>query len=135
MMLLQDKRIFMVEDNLANKAIQTLLLEQQGAKVVIERWGKRTIEILQRNMPIDLIILDLMFPYEITGYDVFEAIRGVPEFKHIPIVAVSASNPSEAIPRTRSAGFNGFIGKPVDFDRFPSQIAEILAGQLVWQGR
>lgn len=134
-MLLKDKRIFMVEDNLANKAIQTLLLEQQGATVAIERWGRRTVEVILKQLPIDLIVLDLMFPHEVTGYEVFEAIRNVPELRHIPIVAVSASNPSEAIPKTKSAGFNGFISKPVDFDRFPTQIAEIIEGQLVWQAR
>jgi CheY-like chemotaxis protein len=135
MMLLSGKRIFIVEDNLANRAIEQLLLEQAGAKVAFERWGTETISKLKLCMPIDIILLDLMFPNKITGYSVFNDIRACPEFQHIPIVAVSASDPSSAIPRARTHGFNGFISKPVDFDRFAKQVAEIIEGQSIWQGR
>lgn len=132
-MQLSGKRIFMVEDNLANKAIQTMLLEQKGARIGIERWGgSDTVRKLKKFMPVDVIVLDLMFPNEVTGYDVFSEIRTHDEFKHIPIVAVSASNPSEAIAKTRSYGFAGFISKPVDFDKFPEQIAEIINGNSIW---
>jgi two-component system cell cycle response regulator DivK len=34
--------------------------------------------------------------------------------------------------RARAAGFDGFIGKPLDFDRFPHQIRAILRGEPVW---
>jgi CheY-like chemotaxis protein len=135
MMLLSGKRIFIVEDNLANRAIEQLLLEQAGAKVAFERWGTETISKLKLCMPVDIILLDLMFPNKITGYSVFNDIRACPEFQHIPIVAVSASDPSSAIPRARTHGFNGFISKPVDFDRFAKQVAEIIEGQSIWQGR
>jgi len=130
--LLKDKRVFMVEDNLANKAIQTMLLERQGAKIGIERWGQNTMEHLRAFMPVDIIILDLMLPNNITGYDIFQDIRSNKEFDDIPLVAVSASNPSEAIPRARESGFSGFISKPVDFDRFPEQIAALIEGESIW---
>jgi CheY-like chemotaxis protein len=71
-----------------------LLLEQNGAKMSFERWGKDTMERLRAFAPIDLILLDLMFLHGITGYDIFDRIRAQLEFQHIPIVAVSASDPS-----------------------------------------
>lgn len=134
-MILQGKRIFLVEDNLANRAIEQLLLEQAGAKIAFERWGTDTVNHLRRFMPVDIILLDLMFPNNITGYDVFNHIRAHEEFRHIPIVAVSASDPSSAIPQTRAHGFTGFISKPVSFDAFPRQIADLIERQPVWQGR
>ena len=112
-MLLKNKRVFIVEDNLQNKAIMQMLLEYNGARVACERWGTNTIAIMEKFMPVDIVLLDLMFPNNITGYDVFNDIRAVPAFDHIPIVAVSASEPSVAVPETRRRGFAGFIPKPV----------------------
>jgi two-component system cell cycle response regulator DivK len=131
-MHLLNKRIFLVEDNVANVVIEQMLLERQGAKTAMERWGLDTIKRLRKFMPVDLIILDLMFPDNITGYDIFNDIRAHSEFDGIPIVAVSASDPSVSIPRTKEHGFNGFISKPVNFDLFPQQIGEILDGERVW---
>jgi CheY-like chemotaxis protein len=134
-MRLEGKRIFIVEDNLANRAIEQMLLEQDGAKIAFERWGTETVNKLRQFKPVDVILLDLMFPGGITGYDIFKDIRACAEFRYVPIVAVSASDPSSAIPQTRTAGFSGFISKPVNFDFFASQIADVIQGRTVWQGR
>jgi CheY-like chemotaxis protein len=130
--LLQDKRIFLVEDNLGNRAIMQMILEQHGAKIGFERWGTDTISRLKHFAPIDLILLDLMFPHNITGYEIFDDIRQNQDFHHIPIVAVSASEPAISIPKTQAHGFAGFIPKPIDIDKFPKQIASILRKEPVW---
>lgn len=131
-MLLEKKRIFLIEDNLANRAIMQILLEQQGAQTSFERWGKDTVERLKAFAPVDIILLDLMFPNDITGYDIFDMIRAEHDFRHVPIVAVSASEPSIAIPKTKAKGFHGFIPKPIDYDKFPKQIQSVLDKQKVW---
>lgn len=131
-MYLKNKRIFIVEDNISNRAIEQLLLEQQGALTAIDRWGKETVPRLRAFMPVDIILLDLMFPNDVTGYDVFSEIRSHTEFNGIPIVAVSASDPSVAIPKTRAFGFDGFISKPVNYDRFPQEIYAIIGGESIW---
>ncbi len=135
MLPLDGKRIFIVEDNLANRAIEQLLLEQAGAKTAFERWGTETVKKLKLFMPVDVILLDLMFPNAVTGYSVFTAIRAYPEFQHIPIIAVSASDPAPAMLRARQHGFSGFISKPVDFDLFATQVADVMNGKTVWHGR
>lgn len=132
---LEGKKIFLVEDNAGNRAIEEILLEKHGAKTAMERWGRDTIPRLRAAMPVDIILLDLMFPNNITGFDVFKDIRSHPEFDHIPIVAVSASDPSSAIPKTKEYGFAGFISKPIHMDNFPKQVLQILEGQPVWVGR
>jgi CheY-like chemotaxis protein len=134
-MILRDKHIFMVEDNIANRAIEQTLLEQEGAEISFDRWGTETIEKLRNAMPVDIILLDLMFPNNVTGYDIFTEIRTYTEFDHIPIVAISASDPSSAIPKTRSFGFAGYISKPVSFNQFAQQIADLTVGQPIWQHR
>lgn len=134
-MILHGKNIFIVEDNLANRAIAQMLLEGAGANTAIDRWGIDTIERLRNFMPVDLIILDLMFPGGITGYDVFNDIRNLPEFDNIPIVAVSAADAATAAPKTRQHGFAGFIPKPVSYNQFADQIARVIQGEQIWQTR
>ncbi len=132
MALLNDKRIFIVEDNLANRAIEQMILERNGAKTAIERYGTTTIERLKAFAPVDIIIMDLMLPDGMSGFDVTDQIREIPEFSQTPVVAVSASDPAESMPRAKAKGFSGFISKPIDFDRFPQQIARILSGEKLW---
>ncbi|MBK8022787.1 MAG: response regulator [Chloroflexi bacterium] len=132
MLPLKDKRIFIVEDNLANRAIEQMILERNGARTAIERYGKETIQRLQAFAPVDIIVMDLMLPDGVSGFDVADQVRSIPEFQQIPIVAVSASDPAESMPRARAKGFAGFISKPIDFDTFAPMIARILDGEKVW---
>jgi CheY-like chemotaxis protein len=126
-MPLQGKRIFIVEDNVQNKTIMQLLLEMQGATIAIDRWGRDTIQRLQAFSPVDLILMDLMLPNNVTGYELFDLIRVLPEFANVPVIAVSAADPSESTVKTREHGFAGFIAKPIEFETFAHQIAQILA--------
>src|SRR5690606_11841995 len=102
-------------------------------KISFDRWGADAVTRLRRFMPADLILLDLMFPHGVTGYDIFKDIRAHPEFRHVPIVAVSASDASVAIPLTKDMGFAGYIAKPIDFLGFTKQIHEIMQGVPVWE--
>jgi two-component system, chemotaxis family, sensor kinase CheA len=131
-MLLANKRIFMVEDNLNNKAITELLLEREGACIAADRWGVGVIDRLRRFAPLDIILMDLMLPREISGYDIFQQIRQLTEFNHVPVVALSAADVSTAIPKAQTMGFTGFISKPIDFLLFPHQIRWIIDGKAVW---
>jgi len=107
--LLAGKRIFIVEDKLANRMIFKTLLERHGAVVIFDNWGNETSEKLNAAQPIDLItaqpidliIMDLMLPGRLTGYEVVADLRKRSVMGTIPIVAVSAADPSEAIPIRR----------------------------------
>ena len=130
---LKGKRIALIEDHPGNVAVITTILEMAGAKIGLESWGTNTFARLTAFMPIDLILLDLMFPNGLTGFDIFDQIRAQPTFNGVPIVAVSAMDSSIAIPETQEKGFAGFISKPVDFDTFPQQLLKLCNGQAVWQ--
>lgn len=134
-MALTGKRIFIVEDDLNNRIVVEMLLSNNGAHTSFERWGTDTVKLLQRFAPVDVIILDLMFPKGISGYEIFDEIRQDDAFKTVPIVAVSAAEPNEAIRKTKAKGFAGFIAKPIDFRLFPQQIAAIIAGENIWYKR
>lgn len=130
---LNNKRIFMVEDDPANAAIIQMLLEQCHATVIRGRWGgSDTLDILKKHCPIDVILMDLMLPNGVTGFDVYALVREIPGMEEIPIIAVSASDPSVVLPRVRDMGFSGFIAKPVDFIKFPDQVLAVLKGTDRW---
>jgi two-component system cell cycle response regulator DivK len=131
--VLSGKRIFYIEDDVKNRSIAQMILEQSGATVGFERWGKAdAINKLLAFYPVDVILLDLMFPRGVTGYDVFEAIQAEPLLADIPVIAVSASDPALEIPRLKRLGFAGFISKPIDIRLFPQQISHCINGELIW---
>lgn len=133
-MLLKGKNIFIVEDNAQNRVIYQTVLMTQGATLEFDRWGRQAEMHLQCFKHFDLIILDLMLPGGITGYDVFKRIRELPGFENVPVVAISAADPSAAIKETREKGFSGFIAKPIDMILLPGQLARIIEGEQVWYG-
>jgi len=83
---------------------------------------------------IDLILLDIQLPYE-DGFAVQKKLRQHPRFKDALIVAVTANASETYMQRAVTDGFNGFIGKPLDPDRFPDQVRRILEGKSVWEWR
>lgn len=126
-MLLAKRRFFIVEDNAGNLAIVSAHLRNAGASVFYERWGYETPKAIQRFLPIDMILMDLMFPNNVTGFDVFDQIQAVPELSSIPIVVVSAADPDEAMPKARAKGFKGFISKPISIS-IVRYVNEVLNG-------
>ena len=59
--------------------------------------------------------------------------RATPRFTSTIIVAVTAEASQEQMAKARAAGFNGFLGKPLDPDRFPDQIRRLLQREPVWE--
>jgi CheY-like chemotaxis protein len=89
-MLLQGKRIFVVEDDASNLAIISTILRRHGAKVLFDAWGSEALDKLVKLQPIDVILLDLNLPLGNNGYDIFRKIRATPELAKIPVALVTA---------------------------------------------
>jgi CheY-like chemotaxis protein len=130
-MSLKNKHIFIVEDNVGNLAVASVYLEQDGAKIKVERRGLKTAQAILRSLPIDIVLTDLMLPNSVSGFDIFDQIRAVPELAAIPIVAVSAADPDVAMARARQKGFSGYIAKPITA-RIAAYVAAILDGKQIW---
>lgn len=129
---LRGKHFFIVEDNALNRVVYQMTLVPQGVLIDFERWGKDSLVALKLCPVVDLIILDLMLHNNVSGFDIFAQIRAIPQYDPVPIVAVSAAEPSIAIPRAKELGFSGYISKPIDEALFPDQISRILAGEQIW---
>jgi CheY-like chemotaxis protein len=130
-MPLKGKHIFIVEDNVGNRSIILTILEMAGAKTSFDQWGNHAVSRLKKAEKVDMILMDLMLPNGLTGYDVYDQIKAIPELADIPIVIVSASDPNVEMKKARDKGFQGFIPKPINYN-FPVTLATILAGQRIW---
>jgi two-component system cell cycle response regulator DivK len=127
-----DAYVLVVEDNLHNYLLITRLLSFLGIKhQEWKRSGQHVLEMADRMPRVDLILLDIHLPYE-DGYEALNKLRNSSRFADTLIVAVTADVTQANMRRAREAGFNGFIGKPIDANRFLEQIRLILQGGEVW---
>jgi len=131
---LHDIRVLIVEDNVRNYALLARLLSFMGVKQTEwKRSGWQVLEFAQEALPqVDLILLDIHLPEE-DGYEVLQQIRNDEHFRTTRVVAVTADVSQANLNRAKSAGFDGFLAKPIDVDLFPDQIQRVLEGEPVWE--
>jgi two-component system cell cycle response regulator DivK len=127
--------VLVIEDDPSNLMVITDLLRLVGVRYINSRAsGWQGIKLAESLSRLDLILLDIQLPRE-DGYTILEQIRSHPKLKATKVVAVTANVMPQDEARARAAGFDGFIGKPLDFDRFPQQIQGLLQGEEVWMPR
>ena len=128
-----EAHVLVVEDNVPNFVLIARMLAYMG----IQRceWktsGWQVVEFADTLPRIDLILMDIRLPYE-DGFQALEKVRANPRLKDTLVIAVTAEASVEQIKRAKEAGFDGFLGKPLDPDRFPDQIKRVLSGESVWE--
>ena len=128
----KDTTVLVVEDNVSNFVLIARMLGYLGIHCEWKTSGYEVVEYADTLPRLDLILMDIRLPYE-DGYGALKKIRASDHLKAIPIVAVTAEANEEQIKKARSAGFDGFLGKPLDPDRFPEHIRRILGGDPVWE--
>ncbi|MFV9503049.1 MAG: response regulator [Oscillochloridaceae bacterium umkhey_bin13] len=132
-MLTEEAYVLVIEDNADNLMVITDLLRMAGVHYINARAsGQQGLKVAERMPRLDLILLDIQLPYE-DGYEVLRQIRANPRLSNTRVVAVTANVLPQDERRARAAGFDGFIGKPLDPIRFPEQIAALLQGEPVWR--
>ncbi len=128
----KDCTVLVVEDNVANFVLIARMLGYLGIHCEWKTSGYEVVEYADTLPRLDLILMDIRLPYE-DGYGALKKIRASERLKKVSIVAVTAEASVEQMDKARASGFDGFLGKPLDPDRFPDQIRNILAGEPVWE--
>lgn len=124
--------VLVVEDNLQNLVLIARLLAFIGVRRY--EWkasGWQVLEFADTMPRVDLVLMDLHLPYE-DGYDALAKLRSDPRFAKTRVVAVTADANPASMEKAKKSGFDGFLGKPIDPDKFPDQIIAILQGKSVW---
>jgi CheY-like chemotaxis protein len=115
-----------VEDDVRNIFALSSLLEPKGATIEIARNGREAIEALTRTtapngkQP-DLVLMDIMMP-EMDGLTAMREIRRRPEWKRLPIIALTAKAMKDDQEKCLSAGASDYIAKPLDVEKLMSLI-------------
>ncbi len=109
---LRGARVMLVEDNEINQEFACELLEKTGMKVEIAGNGLIALKTLEISS-FDCILMDVQMP-EMDGYTAAQAIRRQPQYKTLPIIAMTAGAMSGDQEKALAAGMNDYITKPVD---------------------
>lgn len=123
-------RALIVDDNPKNVFVLARLLSEQAVSSTEVTNPRLLDSVLEAEVTPDVAFVDLEMP-GIDGYQVLEKLKALADFRGVPIVAytVHVSEINAAYQR----GFDSFIGKPLDPDRFPGQLERILRGEPVWE--
>jgi two-component system cell cycle response regulator DivK len=128
----KDTTVLVVEDNVSNFVLIARMLGYMGIHCEWKTSGYEVVEYADTLPRVDLVLMDIRLPYE-DGYGALRKVRSSPNLKHTLVVAVTAEASLEQMTKARGAGFDGFLGKPLDPDLFPEQIRRILSGESVWE--
>ena len=124
--------VLVVEDNVSNFVLIARMLGYMGIHCEWKTSGYEVVEYADTLPRLDLILLDIRLPYE-DGYSALKKIKASQTLRDTPVIAVTAEASVKQMNKARKSNFDGFIGKPLDPDRFPDQIRRILAGEPVWE--
>ncbi|HKW38639.1 MAG TPA: response regulator [Burkholderiales bacterium] len=109
-------RILVIEDNKANLELVEYLLKASGYATLTARDGEEGVRTARQECP-DLIVCDLQMPM-LDGYEVVREVKKDPLLRPIPIIAVTASSMPGDRNKVLSKGFDGYVSKPIDPERF-----------------
>ena len=123
-MPLRGTRILVVEDDTDCAELTKILLGARGARVTVANNGEDALRLIATDCP-DVIISDLMMP-GLDGFGLAQAIRRMPECAHVRLIALSALPAESCALRTRGAGFDAHIEKPLTFEK----LEDIASGRL-----
>jgi signal transduction histidine kinase/CheY-like chemotaxis protein/HAMP domain-containing protein len=112
---LRGKHVLVIDDDARNVFAITSTLELHGLHVTQAKDGSQGIEALRAAPETDLVLLDVMMP-GMDGYATMTAIRQMPEFERLPIIAVTARAMPGDREKSLAAGANDYVTKPVDTD-------------------
>lgn len=123
-------RVLVAEDNDLNMEIARFFIEQNGGTVIPAANGREAIQKFAASAPgeINIILMDVMMPV-MNGYDATQFIRGMerPDAAEVPILAMSANAFQDDVLKSRAAGMNDHLAKPLSTEKLLSAIQRYVA--------
>ena len=119
--------IVIVEDNEQNQKLASDVLRHKGYRVLVADTAEAGIPLVQKEKP-DLVLMDIHLP-GMNGIEALAKLRAAPETQAIPVFAFTASVMPQDRKEITSAGFDGFLSKPINLKEFLETISTRLAGR------
>ena len=119
------KTILIVEDNEKNMKLARDILQAKGYATLQAVDGLSGVRLALENRP-DLVLMDIQLP-DINGIEAFTRIRANADTAAVPVVAFTASVTPLDRNRITDAGYDGFIGKPINLKEFLAIVQQVIA--------
>jgi len=116
---LAGKKVLIVDDDMRNIFALTSMLERHQMQIVFAENGREGIATLQNTPDINIVLMDVMMP-EMDGYETMQAIRNMPQFASLPMIALTAKAMKGDREKCIEAGASDYITKPVDTEQLLS---------------
>jgi len=117
--ILLDKKVLIVDDDIRNTFALTTFLEDHNMEVIVGNNGKEALRVLDKHPDVAIVLMDIMMP-EMDGYEAMRQIRKQPNFRKLPIIALTAKAMKGDRAKCIEAGANDYLSKPVDTDKLIS---------------
>jgi signal transduction histidine kinase len=116
--------VLVVDDELENTEMLSVLLAQKGFKVVAAADGEAALALVATAPP-DVILLDVMMPGP-TGFEICQALKSQPSTVFIPVILLTALHSTKDRIRGAAAGADDFISKPFDEVELTTRLTSLL---------
>ena len=121
------EKVLIVDDDIRNVFALTSVLEQHGLSVLYAENGREGIEVLEQHDDVTVVLMDIMMP-EMDGYATTAAIRRMPQFAGLPIIALTAKAMKGDREKSIESGASDYVTKPVDTDHLLSVMEQWMRG-------
>ena len=119
--MLAGRTVLVVDDDTRNIFALSSALERRGMRVLTATTGREAISILERSPEVAIVLMDIMMP-EMDGYETIALIRGNPELRRLPIVALTAKAMKGDREKCLEAGASDYLAKPVNTEQLFSAL-------------
>ncbi|WP_418959475.1 HAMP domain-containing protein [Streptomyces tritici] len=122
------EKVLIVDDDIRNVFALTSVLEQHGLSVLYAENGREGIEVLEQHDDVTVVLMDIMMP-EMDGYATTTAIRRMPQFAGLPIIALTAKAMKGDREKAIESGASDYVTKPVDPDHLLAVMEHWMRGE------
>jgi CheY-like chemotaxis protein len=115
------RTVLLVDDDARNIFALSSVLERRGMRVLTATTGREAIETIETTPEVAIVLMDIMMP-EMDGYQTTQAIRSDPQFRRLPIIALTAKAMKGDREKCLEAGASDYLAKPVNTEQLLSAL-------------
>jgi CheY-like chemotaxis protein len=117
--------VLVIDDNPVNLKLASEVLRAEGHAVIRAEDAEQALSLLESRMP-DLVLTDIALP-RMDGLELTRRLKADPRYRHLPVVALTASAMKGDEVRILEAGCDAYITKPINTRTLTAQVLSVLA--------